>query len=195
MPAMNTHHLRIPAVLIVLCLLSSCRDEDAHKEINDLRSFMLNISDESSDTKAAVFNSSSKGYQFLRTTAGRFFIKLGQIEPYLDGHKITIQIGNPFLTTFSGFSLNVDFGVRPPTYPSSEIGSQDDSVKLNLLTYQINNNAWKKTLKHETIAFTEILLPGKWTTVQFHLSPSKLEDIGHVAISLKTDKVSLSEQP
>ena len=106
-----------------------------------------------------------------------------------------VEIGNPLLITFSGFSLNVDYGVRPPAYPSSDSGSQDAAANLKLLTYQIDNDAWKKTLKHQAIPFTETLLPGKWTTVQFHLSPSKPEELGHVAISVKVDKISLSEQP
>ena len=192
---MITNPLYIPAFLCVLCLLCSCRDEEAHKEINDLRSFVLTISEETSDTKAAVFTSSSKGYQFVRTSAGRLPIKLGHIEPYLDGHKIALEIGNPLLTTFSGFSLSVDFGIRPPTYPSSESGIQDAAAKLKLITYQIDYDAWKKTLKHQAIPFTETLLPGKWTTVQFPLSPSKPEDIGYIAISVRVDKISLSEQP
>ena len=190
---MRYFHFRVS--LLALCLLSSCRDDKAHQEIDSLRSLVLSMSDKMSDTQPAYLSSSSKGYQYVTTAAGRFLIKLDQIEPHLDGHQVSIQIGNPYLTTFTGFTILVDFGVRPPTYPSSDSGSQDPTAQLNVLNYEIEYAAWKKTLKHSTISFTEVLMPGRWTKTQFFLSPSKPEDMGYIAVTLKTDKASHNEQP
>jgi hypothetical protein len=187
-------YFHFAASLLGLCLLSSCRDDKAHEEIDSLRSLVLSMSDKIADTQPAYLSSSSKGYQYVTTAAGRFLIKLDQIEPHLDGHKVSVQIGNPYLTTFTGFTLLVDFGVRPPTYPSSDSGSQDPTAQLNVLNYEVAFAAWKKTLMHSTISFTEVLTPGRWTKMQFFLSPSKPEDLGYIAVNLKLDKASLSEQ-
>ncbi len=55
----------------------------------------------------------SKGYSAIRTSQGyKLLVDVVDIEPYTDGQKLTLAIGNPYAMSFVGFQLNVEYGPR-----------------------------------------------------------------------------------
>lgn len=72
--------------------------------------------------KTATLDPDSKGYSYVSTDKGVFLFTVDGAEPFLDGHKIILRIGNPMNMTFSGFKLKVRYGKRPPAFPSFEAG-------------------------------------------------------------------------
>ena len=119
----------------------------------------------------AVLDPSSKGYQRIDANCGFFLISLKEIKPYLDGCKVSLQIGNPSAVVYSGFVLKVKWGKR-----------FDEGQ---------NYDEWEKSLRQKEEKFTQDLKPGLWNKVEINVSPAKPEELGHLEISMKTDVVKL----
>jgi hypothetical protein len=51
-----------------------------------------------------------KGYGKLETDLGTLFVSTESVDPYLDGYKIHLNIGNPSYATFSDFKLIASWG-------------------------------------------------------------------------------------
>ncbi len=60
----------------------------------------------------ALLTSSDKGYSPLYTNSGVFFVALESAEPYLDGYKIRLRVGNLQSVTYLGFSLSLSLSGR-----------------------------------------------------------------------------------
>lgn len=111
-------------------------------------------------------------YQRVDSTLGFFLVSLERVEPYLDGQRVYLTIGNPSSITFEGFSLDVEWGKRVP---------EDTNQWAQ----------WSEALRHKELSFTNTLLPGTWTRVDFVLAPAPTGEFGHLALSMQTDVISL----
>ncbi|MCC6356190.1 MAG: DUF3251 domain-containing protein [Verrucomicrobiae bacterium] len=121
--------------------------------------------------------------------AGRFLVSCDGVEPYLDGHRVTLEIGNPFNATFSGFELAIRFGRRPPT-------TTFDPSTATVATFESWRNqqkAWENSLRLQEVSFLDELPPGSWKRVEAILSPSKPDEVGYVDLLIKTDIVTLKK--
>jgi len=122
--------------------------------------------------KSASFDlSSHEGCLRINSSSGYFLVSLQNVEPYLDGVKVHINIGNPVFATYNGFKLKVIWG-----------------EKLDLTDDQ---DRWRSSLKEKEISFTETLRPGCWNKVNFVLSPIEPKNFGYMELSIQTDNISL----
>lgn len=115
--------------------------------------------------------SSTQGYLRINSSSGYFLVSLQNVEPYLDGVKVHIHIGNPMFVTYNGFKLKAIWG-----------------AKLNLTDGQ---DGWRSSLKDKEISFTETLRPGCWNKINFVLSPIEPKNFGYLELSIQTDNISL----
>src|SRR2546426_9185192 len=67
------------------------------------------------EPKKAVVDATSKGYTFLESSVGILVVSCDGAQPYLDGYKVSLEVGNPLNVTFAGFRLKVRSGKAPPT--------------------------------------------------------------------------------
>ena len=51
-----------------------------------------------------------QGFQRLDTELGPFLVSVEGIIPYLNGHKLSLNIGNPSMSEFNGFTLKAKWG-------------------------------------------------------------------------------------
>lgn len=103
-----------------------------------------------------------QGYSLVKTNFGNLLVQCGGVEPYLDGQKITLQIGNPTTATFSGLELEALSGKR---------------------------NA--QPLKNQQIKSTDTLSPGQWTEMKFVVAPATAEEVGSLCVIISLDRVLL----
>jgi len=88
--------------------------------------------------KSASFDlSSHEGYLRINSASGYFLVSLQNVEPYLDGVKVHIHIGNPIFATYNGFKLKVIWGEK--------------------LVLTEDQERWRSSLKEKEISFTETL--------------------------------------
>lgn len=94
-----------------------------------------------------------------------FFISCERIEPYLEGHRILLRVGNPYSMAFRGLSARLGFGksVSNPLMNSEEVD----------------------------ISTSDVLKPGAWVDVAVILNPSKAEALRLLYVRLLTFKAVL----
>ena len=120
--------------------------------------------------ETAWLDPSDKGYQRLDTTTGSFVVELEDVKPYADGCRVTLQVGNLSSVAYDGFEMHVKWGRR-----------------LDLEHYL----QWSDSLREKNVSFTDTLLPGTWNPVVLKLSPAKVEEFGHMEISMETNQIRL----
>jgi len=122
----------------------------------------------------------SKNYSVVKSDVGTFLVSCQGAEPYLEGYKLHLHIGNPTAMTVNNPTINIEWGREMPKWDSST----KDYSKIC--------NDWKQSLKTTSITLTDPLKPGAWNAVDVILAPAKAEDLEHLVITLKTDDVSLA---
>lgn len=143
--------------------------------------FMLEASKDAHTT--AEFNpTGNKGYQRVDGNVGYFLVSLENVEPYLDGQKVTLLIGNPNNVVFNGFKLKVKWGLRFPKL--------DDSTEPKSLQEALS--AYASSTQEKEIKLTDTLKPGNWNKVSFTIAPAKADAFGRLEIGIVTDQVRLS---
>ena len=106
------------SILLLAALMGGCtqntlsgnaldRLEDLEEQVRYLQKAEYAESLERPD---AILETTAKGYCTVRTRSGYFFVSIDRIEPYLDGHKVFVRIGNPMFATFGDLNLTVRWG-------------------------------------------------------------------------------------
>ena len=108
-----------------------------------------------------------KGYGVLKTPFGNLFISTESVEPYLDGYKIHLKIGNPTCAHFNGFSLICS-------------------------TYQNTNVIG--TFHAFTNEITDELSAGYWTPIDFVLAPASMDEVRNASVSVQLNQINLLEK-
>jgi hypothetical protein len=126
--------------------------------------------------KFVLLDPAEKGYQRLDTDNAFFFVSCEDAQPYLDGQKLTIRIGNPFAVRFVGFTVTVQWGRR-----YTRNGADNISYAM-----------WKSGLKTKEFSFPTALEPARWSEVELILPATSVDQIGYLEVSMKTNTVSLS---
>ena len=129
--------------------------------------------------ETALFDPTTKGgYSRLDTEAGTFLVSIANVQPYLDGVKLTLDIGNVQSISYRGYVVTAEYGIHQPSEPASN-------------TWQAEYDAYKQSLKTISETHADTLLPGKWNTATIILPNVKPTEFGYVSISLKMDVVEL----
>jgi len=126
-------------------------------------------------TKTAELDLSARTYQRLDTDTGWFMISVKDASSYLDGYRVTLEIGNPSSATYRGFKLKVKWNAKY------------DWTKFTNDSYE----KWHAAIKEKEISFTDILIPAKWNRVDLLLSSTSADQLGYFQISMQTDTISL----
>lgn len=171
-----------PVVIVFLLFLSGClenvnelnqkiiadekRIDSIEKEIGSLSNRVTEL-----EYKYVYLDPSVKGFERIDTSNGFFLISLIDVKPYLDGYKLILDIGNPTLADYKGFTLNVRWGRKIKDFKNSE--------------------EWSKSLQRKEVSFTKNLNPASWTKVELILSPATPEQLGYIQLSMETPTIGL----
>lgn len=131
--------------------------------------------------KSVEINAVTPGYESIETNSGRFLIACDNVQPYLDGQKLQLRIGNLNLATYSGFKLKAKWGPKAPKFLAQ---THDKNFGLRW-------DQWKRSLREKEIELTADLKPGAWNAVEIVLAPAKSDELGYIELSMTTDKVML----
>lgn len=203
---------KIFCVLASAYFLCSCRDEEAQQRITQLETQLgaqkeiqknivegLVVRDKQFSDRITLIarevykdyqekftsvDPTGQGFSAILSNNGSFLISCKGAEPYLDGHKLILDIGNPYFMTYIGFVIKAKFGTRAPEYPVD--GSREQISK-----WQKENEEWQKTLVEKELNFPGELAAGAWSKVELILAPSKPEQVAYIALSMRTNEVSL----
>ena len=104
------------------------------------------------------------------TDAGSLLVSVKGVEPYLDGCKLRIDVGNPNSFTVRSFHVNATWTRR--------LGEDE------------NRFDWFKSLKKKSFNLEKQLLAGKWSPVELILPDTDPTAVGYIEISLNVDTVA-----
>jgi len=110
-------------------------------------------------------------YQRIETTVGPLLVSLGKAEPYLDGYKVQLQIGNPLAAQFSGFTVSTLYAPR----------KRKDENFLQ----------WFKKRKSKEFVFTQTLISSRWNVVELIFPDVKPDAFGWLNVSISVNQVLL----
>ena len=168
--------------------------EDQNRSITDQVTFLIQ---QPFKEKTVELDPNAKGYAVLDTGRGPLLFACDGAEPYLDGHRINIRIGNPLNMRFSGFKLKFTFGSKPRELPTEQNTSKEnlENARKKWAEWMVNEReAWSASLRHIEESFFEDLPPGTWTSVKATLPQTKPEDIAYIQVAIQTDSISLTKQ-
>jgi len=121
----------------------------------------------------------TSGFQRLTTDSGFFLIAINNVEPYLDGYKVTFSIGNPFSATYKNLKINVTWGKRLLDALAGK--EKDPDAFMN----------WQHNLHQKELSIPDELLPASWNRVKLVLTPAKSDDLGYISLTLNAGAVIL----
>lgn len=133
---------------------------DLERRVRVLEFQMKSIERRVSHRFAELDCNSGKYDEFMfETGALVFFAACTKIEPYLEGHKITISIGNPHAFNFS----NVKGELR---YGKDVFDSLERKVEVSI---------------------AESIRAGTWNRIMVTVNPSKAEDLRYLGLTLNAE--------
>jgi len=147
------------------------RGNDFGKRISQLerKSNDLQIHQLQGDDVSASITTEPQGSEALKTPVGNLLFSTKKVEPYLDGYKITVQIGNPTTADISDFDLI-------------------------LTTYNSVTNIFE-TLHSVTNNIVTGLKSGRWNYVDFVMAPATVAEVRNATVSIKAKTFSLRSPP
>ena len=104
------------------------------------------------------------------TDAGPLLVSIKGVEPYLDGCRLHLDVGNPNSFTVRSFHVNATWTRR--------LGEEENRVD------------WFKSLKKKTFDLEKQLLAGKRNPVELILPDTDPTEVGYIEISLNVDTVA-----
>jgi len=131
--------------------------------------------------KTATFDPSEpkSGFDKVESTSGFFLVSLQNVQPYLDGQRVTLHVGNPLSVTYSGFKIKATWSTRMPKFDPTD------------RQYSEKQRAWNAGKQQKEIALTQALRPGAWNTVSFVVAPAKAENFGYLEVGIETNQVRM----
>ncbi len=102
-------------------------------------------------------------------------VSVEKVEQYLDGYKVSLEIGNPLSVNFDGFDIEAAWGPRYNT--------GDDYAK------------WLAAKQTKKIAETHTLPPGRWSPIDIILPSTEPKGFGYLDLKLSINRLSLAAPP
>lgn len=161
-------------------------------EASSSRDMLLDLITQHDLNPTVALDPMGKGFAFLPTDNGLFLVSCSGAEPFLDGHKLHLEVGNAMNVVYTGFKLHVEYGPVEPTIPPRTPNASN--TVANLMKWDADNKAWLKSLRKTDVAFVEYLKPGQWNRVDLVLPATKPEEVRYVKIGISVDGVALSSQ-
>lgn len=152
---------------------SQIQNQELSEQLKAIRREIMELRSACNEYQQAEFNpTEAEGFSRLDSSVGTFLVSLGQIDPYLDGVKVSLRIGNLSSAVYKGFRLKIKWGMSREKY----VGNVFD---------------WLWSLNSRELRFTETLHAGRWNLIDFVLPNTNSKELGHISISIETDSVSL----
>lgn len=141
---------------------------ELEKRLDALENRNAELSVEVNQYRSALLDCGKPGYRRLDTNIGTLLVTCEDVQPFLDGFKLKLHLGNPSLLRYSGFEVHAKW----------------------------MENMWDEVLEPEavksrTVSLPDELLPGTWSTVSIVIEPATAKELANLQVSIETDKLSL----
>ena len=142
---------------------------------SDLQTRVFTLEIAQNNHESVLLDLTSRKYQRLDTDTGTFLVSVEDASPYLDGYRVTLNIGNTSSATYKGFDLHAKWNAA---YDWSKYD-------------KASHDRWQKAIRSKDDSFTDSLDPGKWNKVDLLIPSTTGEQLGYFVLSMETSTVSL----
>lgn len=142
---------------------------------NELSLYQFELGQKQQRYDTVLLDPSSHGFQRLDTDTASFLVSVQNIVPYINGYKLTVNIGNPTTATFSGITIKIRWA------------KAYDWHQFSTSSYAV----WQKSIQEKSFPVTDDLRPGSWNSVDLLLLPAAADDLGYLELSMTTSTTSL----
>lgn len=145
----------------------SARIAELEKQVSALQDTVSTLKSHSG-VRYATLDCNSGNYMEVQTSRGNMLllVSCSKVEPYLEGHKVTLDIGNPYAADIRGLSVTLRYG-------------KDFDEML-------------QAMRNVKVDYLERLPSGQWTPVVVTLNPSKPELMRYIGVEVDVATIVLS---
>lgn len=118
-------------------------------------------------------------YALARNSFGIFPVTYNRAVPYLDGHKVYLDIGNPTNIRFVGATIKVNYGAPAPRNTDGKID----------FTKWADYRAARKNYETDV---TNEFAPGWYTTLELTITPSRPEEVRELEVGVQFNSLKLA---
>ncbi|WP_417744585.1 hypothetical protein [Rosistilla oblonga] len=129
-----------------------------------------------STRKTAVLDLATRNYVCVDVEQGTLLVSCQDAEPYLDGVRLRLHIGNPMAVDFSEYAVKLRWGNRFK-------GAYDDTASYV---------KWHDSLEEKSFSQTGTLKFAAWNVCTIVLPDTNPEDLGFLEAEVDVNTVSLS---
>jgi hypothetical protein len=164
----------LPCVFLALSILSASTHaqqqrapsqqlDELDRKVKALETQVRSLQGRTAYKWASLDCNTGKYDEFLFSSGALvFFASCSKIEPYLEGHRITVTLGNPHSFNFSGVKGTLYYGT-------------DFADALS---------------RPVEVSFTDVIRAGSWTTLQIVVNPSRVEHMRYLGLELNSQTVT-----
>lgn len=122
--------------------------------------------------KRPAYLNDSGNYGIARTAHGPVLLAVEKVQPYLDGYKVTLSVGNITAANYTGAAFDVSWGL-PLDLKKYTAEEYSKSQKIKIFSSIVNFNS------------------GSYTYVDATLTPAKPEEIKEITVGIEFNRISL----
>ncbi|MFM9865604.1 MAG: hypothetical protein ACKVRO_18585 [Micropepsaceae bacterium] len=154
--------------------------DDLRSRVSSLEVFQKSLEWQVKDlTEQRAELTTEPGYSLLRNSFGVFPISYNKAVPYLDGHKIYLDVGNPTNMRFVGAKIVVEYGSPAPRTADGKLDF------ANWGEYRAGRREYETSVTNE-------FAPGWYTTIELIITPSKPEQVRELSASVQFNQLKLT---
>ena len=146
--------------------------------VNDLQTRLVSL--EAGVYRTAELDPTAREFQRLDTSVGALAVAIRNVQPFADGVRVLLAIGNLTSATLGKVEIRAKWGKRRPTYKKGS-------------SYVQETKLWLDSLKERPISLTQDLKPGHWNKVSLTLPGTPPQEFGHLEISITSSAIALTE--
>jgi len=124
----------------------------------------FDVSTKADDQSSVTLYTDKREFGRVDTSAGIFLVAINDTAPYLDGFKVTFEIGNINSAAYHNAKLKLTW------YPRNKFGPR----------------------KKKDESLTSCLRAGTWNPVEVILPNTKAEELGRINVQIETSSVSFA---
>lgn len=147
---------------------------DLQKREREASDRLLNLELKSYEGAGVCFNlkEHNEGYQALKYNLGYLTISVRDVQPHLNGYKVTLLVGNPTNVSFAHLKFKFCWGRKFSSLDSP--GAFEN---------------WRKSMKEKEFSFTNDLWPGVQSPIEFYITPATLDELERVEIAVEVTHI------
>ncbi len=140
--------------------IAAAERADAAQDLR-LESVEVGLGQKADSSAPAYVSIADKAYGTAHTPHGPLFITVEDVQPYANGQRLALTIGNPTMATFNGATLKIRHG-------ESLLKSQE-----------------------KTVSITDVIRSGTWNKVNVVLAPATAAQLEYLSVEVSFSQLSL----